>query len=112
VGTWSHPALERTSGLPLCAIPVLLDRFPTRPGLRANHHHRDSGKRGRQRVHRLNQVLPGDFHRFLEAIQFTVLGVLEIFDTPPSTRSRQASLSSMTNDQPSLRSRGDVNDAP
>jgi hypothetical protein len=39
---------------------VLPDRFPTRPYVCANHRH--SGKRGQQRRHRVNQILPGDFH--------------------------------------------------
>ena len=51
------------SGLPLSATPVLPDRFPTRPYLCANHRH--SGKRGQQRRHRVNQILPGDFHACL-----------------------------------------------
>jgi len=82
VRTWSYPALERTSGRPLCAIPVLLDRIPTRPVLRANHHLRHSGKRGQQRLHPVNQMLPGGFDRLLESIEFTVVGFLEILDTP------------------------------
>ena len=40
---------------------------PTRPYVCANHRH--SGKRGQQRRHRVNQILPGDFHACLYARQ-------------------------------------------
>jgi len=57
------PALERNSGLPLSATPVLPDRFPSWPYVCANQRH--AGKRGQQRRHRVNQILPGDFHACL-----------------------------------------------
>ena len=93
-GPGPTPPSQRNSGLPLYAIPVLLDRTPTRPGLRANHHHRHSGKRGQQRLHRVKQILPGDFDRFLESIKFAVVSFLKILDTALEFRKARRTYSS------------------
>ena len=80
MGTRSDPALERDSCFPLPAMPGLLDRSPARcQPVETSRRHPHSRKRGNQSLQRVKQLFPSNLNRFLEAIEFPLLGTLEIF---------------------------------
>src|SRR5208337_5070111 len=41
-----------------------------------------SGKRSQERIHGVNQILPGRFHGLLKSCQLGVVGILKVRDAP------------------------------
>jgi hypothetical protein len=51
---------------------------------------RDSGKRFQKRLHSVNQILPGEFDRFLKPGDLAVIGILEFLDAVLELRETSA----------------------